>query len=47
MIPIDLIIDPALLGGFIVAAVAIIVSSGTGKKNKNKKKAGAAPGAAQ
>ena len=28
MIPIDLIIDPALLGGFIVAAVAIIVSPG-------------------
>lgn len=28
MIPIDLFIDPALLGGFIVAAVAIIVSPG-------------------
>ncbi len=28
MIPIDLIIDPALLGGFIVAAVAIIISPG-------------------
>ncbi len=28
MIPIDLFIDPALLGGFIIAAVAIIVSPG-------------------